>query len=75
MVAGLMGGDLFDLYQIDFESFIGLRFLLRTIETVKRFEQSDCDLIVYASGDGTARDVLEGLELNSKTLVIGLLQS
>ena len=74
-VAGPMGGDLFDLYQIDFESVYRPSLPTSaqdTIETVKRFEQSDCDLIVFAGGDGTARDVLEGLELNSKTPVIGL---
>ena len=74
-VEGPMGGDLFDLYQIDFESVYEPSLTTSaqdTIETVKRFEQSDCDLIVFAGGDGTARDVLEGLELNSKTPVIGL---
>ena len=74
-VAGPMGGDLFDFYQTDFESVYRPSIPTSaqdTIETVKRFEQSDCDLIVFAGGDGTARDVLEGLELNSKTPVIGL---
>ena len=66
-VLGPMGGDLFDLYQIDFESVYEPSLTTSaqdTKETVKRFAQSDCDLIVFAGGDGTARDVLEGLELN-----------
>ena len=74
-VSGPMGGYLFDFYQIDYESVYEPSLpssAWDTIESVKVFEESDCDLIVFAGGDGTARDILEGLESNTKTPVIGL---
>jgi len=74
-VSGAMGGDMFDSFQIDYESVHEPSVPTSaqdTIEAVKLFQQKDCDLIIFAGGDGTARDVLEGLESNTETPVIGL---
>ena len=74
-VSGAMGGDLFDSFQVDYESAYEPSVPTSaqdTIEAVKLFQRKDCDLIIFAGGDGTARDVLEGLESNTETPVIGL---
>ena len=49
-VLGPMGGDLFDFYQIDYQSVHEPSLpssAWDTIESVQLFEQSDCDLIVF----------------------------
>ena len=74
-VSGAMGGDLFDSFKIDYEAVCEPSIPTSaqdTIEAVKLFQQGGCDLIIFAGGDGTARNVLEGLESDTKTPIIGL---
>ncbi len=72
---GVMGGDLLDAYQIRYASVGMIASPTRpqdTIDCVRSFQQEKCNLIVFVGGDGTARDVLLGLEIDRAMPVIGL---
>ena len=74
-VEGVMGGDLLEEHRIDYVSVSASASLTNskdTIECIRSFQKEDCDLIIFAGGDGTARDVLTGLSADMATPVIGL---
>jgi predicted polyphosphate/ATP-dependent NAD kinase len=72
---GVMGGDQLDQHQMDYTSIGRIASPTTsqdTIDSVKSFQKEKCNLIVFAGGDGTARDVLTGLGSDMATPVIGL---
>jgi len=72
---GVMGGDLFDKYQINYTSnstSASPTTSQDTIDSVRYFQEEKCNLIVFVGGDGTARDVLTGLGADMATPVLGL---
>ncbi len=72
---GVMGGDLLEEHRIGYASvgsYGSPTISKNTIDCVRSFQNENCDLIIFAGGDGTARDVLNSLSADTATPVIGL---
>ena len=70
---GQMGGGFLEEFGFDYLSSgmaVSRSSGRDTTDAVVFFQSVNCDLIVFVGGDGTARDVLEGI--NSNTPVIGV---
>ena len=72
---GEMGGDVLHGFELNHISLnVSSRPTTRqdTVDCIRSFRRENCDLIVFGGGDGTARDVLTGLNTDMTTPVIGL---
>jgi len=72
-VAGDMGETVLEKFGFNYNTILTPQKQTRAEDTktaVARLEKNEVDLIVFAGGDGTARDIYDGLTQN--TLVLGI---